>query len=73
MVSMTQPSIVRDGDGSTWHRQSDGTYKIRTGNTYLDGVYHSYELAQIEDEFGIISKTYDTPDGSQSYAFLRRR
>lgn len=70
---MTEPSIVRDGDGSTWHRQADGTYKLKTGSPRLDNLFQGYSLQKIADEFGgIINKTYDTPDGSQDYAFLRR-
>jgi len=68
---MTQPSIVRDCDGSVWHLQEDGTYNLRTTNDFLAGVYQSYELDQIRDEFGIRSQTFDTPQGDQDYSYLR--
>lgn len=70
---MTQPSLVRDADGSLWALQADGTYNLRSGGSYLRGIYQGYSLKRIEEDFGgIISKTYDTPRGEQDYTHLRR-
>lgn len=70
---MTQPSIVRDSDGSQWFLQSDGTYKIRSTNRFVESTHQGYSLDQIREEFGIIGQTFDTPQGDQDYRYLRTR
>lgn len=60
-MSDKQPYLVRDGDGSLWVLQSDGTYRLRTA-TGWSRRYMGYTLRMIAEQFdGILSTSFD-PD-----------
>jgi hypothetical protein len=70
---MTQPTNVRDDDGSQWVLQGDGTYRMRTASGAWSTSYVGYTLQQIIDSFGpLISKTYDDDHGERDFSYLRR-
>jgi hypothetical protein len=71
-MNMTPPVSVRDGDGSLWVRQQDGTYRMRKGNGHWSDRYQGYSLARIRDEFdGLLSQQFDTDAGECSYRYAR--
>jgi len=69
---MTPPVSVRDGDGSLWVRQNDGTYRMRKGNGRWSDRYQGYSLPRIRDEFdGLRSQQFDTDAGESNYRYAR--
>lgn len=70
-----QPYTVRDGDGSLWYLQTDGTYRIRNGSTgEWSKRWQGYKLEQIAEQFdGILSRSYDEDRESGDYQYLTRR